>query len=272
MYKDILVHAEEEPACEARIAAACALARRHDAHLIAVFALEYAELPGYVAAQIGEEALQRAREAYLAQAARVRERLEAVAGRHEVRFEWRDGRGPALELLIGQGRYADLIVVGQPDPENGGARPEGFPGELALVSGRPVLVVPYAGQHETFGKRALIAWNASREAARAVHDALPLLMRAEQVVVLAVDPPDEDHIPGADIATHLAHHGVKVEARHTVAPDIDVGDELLNLASDLGADLLVMGAYGRSRWREAVFGGATRHILEHMTVPVLMAH
>ena len=141
-----------------------------------------------------------------------------------------------------------------------------------MVSGRPVLVVPYAGRHEGLGSRVLVAWNASREAARAVHDALPLLTRARSVVVLAVDPPDEDHIPGADIAAHLAHHGVHVEARHTVAPDIEVGDELLNLISDLGADLLVMGAYGRSRWREAVFGGATRHILAHMTVPVLMAH
>ena len=91
-------------------------------------------------------------------------------------------------------------------------------------------------------------------------------------MVLAVDPPDEEHIPGADISAHLAHHGVTVEARHSIAPDVAVGDELLNMASDLGSDLIVMGAYGRSRLREAVFGGATKHILAHMTVPVLMSH
>jgi nucleotide-binding universal stress UspA family protein len=272
VYKDILVHVEDDPACEGRFACASALALRQDAHLAGLYALEVPELPGYVAAQIGEEALHRARATYLARAARVRERLEELARRDGVRFEWREGTGPALELLIAEGRYADLVVVGQPDPEDAGARPEGFPGELALVGGRPVLAVPYAGRHQAFGTRALIAWNASREAARAVHDALPLLAAAEQVVVLAVDAPEAGHIPGADIATHLAHHGVHVEARHTVAPDIAVGDELLNLISDLGADLLVMGAYGRSRWREAVFGGATRHVLAHMTVPVLMAH
>ena len=272
MYKDILVHAEEQPAGAARFAAACALARRHDARLIALFALEFAELPGYVAAQIGEEALRRAREAYLAHAARARTRLEAAAGRADVHFEWREAPGAARDLLVEHGRYADLIIIGQPDPEQDGARPQGFPGELALASGRPLLTIPYAGRHDDLGRRALVAWNASREATRAVHDALPLLRAAESVVVLAVDPPEQGHIPGADIAAHLAHHGVHVEARHSVAPDIEVGDELLNMASDLGSDLIVMGAYGRSRLREAVFGGATRHILEHMTVPVLMAH
>ena len=117
-----------------------------------------------------------------------------------------------------------------------------------------------------------MAWNANREAARAVHDAMPLLTHAESVVVLSVDPQDERHFAGADIATHLARHGVNVEARRSVAPNIPIGDELLNMASDLGSDLMVMGAYGHSRLREAVFGGVTRHLLRHMTIPVLMSH
>jgi nucleotide-binding universal stress UspA family protein len=116
----------------------------------------------------------------------------------------------------------------------------------------------------------------SREAARAVNDALPLLETAEKVSVLAVNPkPGFDGLgdePGADIALHLARHGVKVSADHFTARGMDAGDMILNYATDVSADLLVMGAYGRSRLRELVLGGVTRHIMQHMTIPVLFSH
>jgi nucleotide-binding universal stress UspA family protein len=107
-----------------------------------------------------------------------------------------------------------------------------------------------------------------------VHDALPLLTRAKSVTIMEVNPRpgDAPHVPGADIARHLARHGVKAEASSIAGADIDVGDMILSRLSDLGADLLVMGAYGHSRLREFAFGGATRHLLGHMTVPVLMSH
>jgi len=145
---------------------------------------------------------------------------------------------------------------------------------LALGVGRPVLIVPRYGTFETVGERVLVAWNGSREATRAVHDALPLLKLASSVTVLSIDPEHDtgDRIPGADIALHLARHGVAAEGMSTVGLDISVGDLLLSRAADLGADLIVMGAYGHSRVRELVLGGATRHILQHMTVPVLMSH
>ncbi len=272
MIKEILVHADDDGRQDTRFALAAELAKTHDAHLIGLFALEYSELPGYVSAQISAELLDRARETYVRRAETMREAFEMAADRAGIRAEWRQETGAASDLLAQHGLYVDVIMVSQPENGSGGARPQSFPGELALASGRPVIGLPYAGDHLGFGKRVLIAWNGSREASRALHDAMPILSRAESVVVLAVDPPDETHIPGADIAAHLAHHGVKVEARHSIAPDIAVGDELLNMASDLGSDLIVMGAYGRSRLREAVFGGATHHILEHMTVPVLMSH
>src|SRR3954454_13493204 len=145
-----------------------------------------------------------------------------------------------------------------------------------LSSGRPVLAVPYAGQFERVGERVLVAWNASRESTRAVNDALPLLRGAKVVTILAVNPRQgiEGHgdVPAADIALHLARHGVKAEAAHTVAKDISEGDALLSYAADIGADLIVAGAYGHSRARELVFGGVTRTLIAEMTAPVLLSH
>jgi nucleotide-binding universal stress UspA family protein len=136
--------------------------------------------------------------------------------------------------------------------------------------------VPYAGQFERVGERVLVAWNASRESTRAINDALPLLKNAAMVTVLAVNPKHgiEGHgdVPAADIALHLARHGVKAEAAHTIAKDISEGDALLSYAADLGVDLIVSGGYGHSRAREMVFGGVTRTLLQEMTVPMLLSH
>jgi nucleotide-binding universal stress UspA family protein len=121
-----------------------------------------------------------------------------------------------------------------------------------------------------------VAWDASREATRAVNDAIPLLASATTVTVLSVDPAigrtEHGDVPGADIALHLARHGVNVRVEQTVSGGIGIGDLLLSRASDLGADLLVMGAYGHSRLRELVLGGATRTMLKSMTLPVFMSH
>ena len=122
----------------------------------------------------------------------------------------------------------------------------------------------------------MVAWDASRLATRAVNDALPILRKASKVHLLAINPEGgrEGHgdVPGADIGLHLARHGVKAEASSIHAEDLEAGDALLSRAADFGADLIVMGAYGHSRWRELVLGGVTRHLLNHMTAPVFMSH
>ena len=158
--------------------------------------------------------------------------------------------------MVLHARYADLAVLGQADPDNPplGA---GVVEAVLLGSGRPALVVPFIGA-ESVGQRVLVAWNATREAARALNDAMPLLAQAEKVTVLSVNPErgigGEGDLPAADIALHLARHGVKAEAAHTTAEDVSVGDILLSRAADLGADLIVMGGYGHSRAREFVLG------------------
>jgi len=140
-----------------------------------------------------------------------------------------------------------------------------------------VLVVPYAGKFERVDRHALVAWDGSRAAIRAVTDAVPLLRRSGKVTLAIFNPDSHGSAhgeqPGADMALYLARHGVNVEVLVQKTPDgLDVGNALLSLASDLGVDLMVMGAYGHMRWRELVLGGVTRTIMRTMTVPVLMAH
>jgi nucleotide-binding universal stress UspA family protein len=136
--------------------------------------------------------------------------------------------------------------------------------------------VPYAGRFATAGQRVLIAWDAGREAARAVSDALPLLKRADTVEVAVFDPErgrrEHGEQPGADVALYLTRHGVKVSVARQSGANFVVGAQILSRAADTGADLVVMGAYGHSRVRELVLGGVTRIMLESMTVPVLMSH
>jgi nucleotide-binding universal stress UspA family protein len=168
-------------------------------------------------------------------------------------------------------RYADLVVVGQ-----GPATEGGIAENLVLNSGRPVLVVPHSQERSLLAEHIMVAWNARREATRALTDALPLLQRAKQVDIVTVnaEPKSEGHgdLPGADIALYLARHGVNANVLATSAPGANVGEWLLSRAADLGADMMVMGAYGHSRLRELVLGGATKTVLESLTVPVLMSH
>ena len=282
--KDIVVILEPGAPGERRLAAAVSLAAAHGAHLIGVSIVEPLDLSGYfspaVSGYIAVDAMQALEERHRAAAAAAAKQDETAfrdaCGRAGISYEWRHAEGEAREMATLSARYADLVVTGQVDPEN---PPRGgfahLPEELALASGRPVLFVPYAGKFETVGRRVLVAWNRMRESTRAVNDGIPLLAKAEKVTVLSINPQrgeDAGDLPGADIALHLARHGVKAEASYTVAEDIDVGSVLLSRAADIGADLIVMGCYGHSRTRELILGGATREVLRHMTVPVLMSH
>jgi nucleotide-binding universal stress UspA family protein len=139
-----------------------------------------------------------------------------------------------------------------------------------------VLIIPYVGAINALARTVLVGWKSSREAARAVNDALPLLREAESVTVLAINPREgiggDGDVPAADIALHLARHGVKAAAAHTVATDISEGDALLNHAEEIGADLIVAGGYGHSRLTQYAFGGVTRTLLATMTAPLFLSH
>lgn len=195
--------------------------------------------------------------------------------RKALKTDWHSLREPGVPKIRHLARCADIAVVGQVNPDTPDEAIVLRPEELALGSGRPVLVVPYVGGPHAFGRKVAIAWNGSRESARAVGDAMPFLREAESIWAISINAQDEtDGKPGpaAELVKHLADHGLKAEAQILKSSDISAADLLLSRLADLGADSLVMGCYGHSRMREIVLGGMTRDILRHMTVPVLLSH
>lgn len=276
--KDILVHLDRSHHCRARVEAAAALASRHEARLTGIYVRTTPHVPQFVMSQLGPEIAQAQRKFADEAASAARSLFEEVVKGAGVASEFRAPEGELEETLVLHARYSDLVVVGQYDRHDDDMADEREAADQVILdSGTPVLVIPYAGKFPTIGERVLVSWNASREATRAVSDAMPILTAAKEVSVLAINPRRNGvnglgDVPGADICAHLARHGANATADHFTAHDIDVGNALLSRASDQGADLIVMGAYGRSRLRELVLGGATWHVLHHMTVPVLMAH
>lgn len=273
-FKDLLVTVEGDSLDQSSLALAAWLAAQFEAHLVGLHPSSTARANPYSASfdtELFDDAMREVFAVLEQRAVDARAALEAAAWRNGIQAEWRIARGfPGPETVL-NGRYADLVILGQRWSDYDGLRyPD--PADVVLDVGCPVLVVPRAGHFERIERHALIAWNGSREAARAVRDALPLLKRVAKVTVFVVAPESGGTEPGADIALHLSRHGITVDIDQSAAPDIDTADALLSRASDLGSDLIVMGAYGHARMRETILGGVTRSMLEQMTVPVLMSH
>ncbi|KIF80523.1 universal stress protein [Noviherbaspirillum autotrophicum] len=277
-YKTVLVHVDESRHASERIKIAAAIAMAENAHLIGTAmtgasrylaqARMLAELDPNVKAQL---------DFLHARAMRGLDDFDATAQKLGLTsFEKRlvdDEAGGGICL---QARYADLVVIGQNDPnELSPVVMPDFPEYVVLYSGRPVLLVPYSGHFEGIGKHVLVAWDASMPATRAVTSAIPLLRRAQTVQVVVFNPyarpQAHGSVPGSDIALYLARHDVKVEVLQRQA-EHEIGVALQALVSELQADLLVMGGYGHARFREILLGGVTSTVLDSMRVPVLMAH
>lgn len=278
-YKTLLVHLDNSASCAGRVAAALDLAARFDAHLVGLAVTVEPVVPTFVMAQIPTSTLESQREALRARSDEAIAAFESAAAKAGRSVESRRALAFTEELpetVALHARYADLVVMGQHDPDDANSLSAGTLEQCLMGAGRPVLVVPYIGAKAGFGRNALLAWDASREAARAASDALPLLEKADKVTVLTINPKKgraaHGEEPGADISLVLARHGVKAEAESMTVRDVSIDEALLSRLSDDGADMLVMGCYGHTRLRELVLGGTTRHILQHMTVPTLMTH
>jgi nucleotide-binding universal stress UspA family protein len=281
-FKDLLVHLDSSRQGARRLAYAVEWAARDHAHLTGLYTLDLvpalAELARAYPGRIEQfETYLKMHAAELDRAKTVGDQFRRALLGADVEGQWRFVEGDPASTVALHARYADLTIVGQTDPADQGMGTIRFIPEKTLLSaGRPLMIVPYAGESRSIGRRVVVGWKPTREAARALADALPILEQAEQVIVLTVNPDrgsdTEPGIAAADIALHLARHGVRVEARTTIADDVATGDVLLNEVADHGADLLVIGGYGHPRVSEAMFGGVTRHILQSMTVPVVMAH
>ncbi|SAL36937.1 UspA domain-containing protein [Caballeronia choica] len=276
--KSIVVHLDASERAHARLELALHLAKRFDAHLTGLYAVFAPEARSFYV-MAGSAAYFETHDASRRERRGAIERLfHAEVARACVKGEWVEAQGHANLAVPRVGHCADLIVAGQEDPND----PESYIGEhfpetLVMSAGRPLLLVPYAGFFPSVGEHVMIAWDGSREATRAVYDALPLLKIARRVTLVSIDSESHDGTParisGSDIAASIARHGVHVEVSVTEAvADANAGELLLSRAADLGADLVVMGGYGHARWQELMLGGATRTVLGSMTVPVLMSH
>jgi len=276
-YKTILVHCDSSRTVNGRLAAAADVAQRFEARLIGLHAREPLEVASFVDGGMGIGALMESWQAGCDAAEKTAETAYAKATKgRNFPAEWRVIEAFSDDALAVNGRYADLLVVGQADPDDPAGSRNDLPEAMAFATGRPILVVPQIGAQPTVGKTVLLCWNASRESARAAADALPFLRAADKVIVLIVDPEvsadGHGQEPGADVALWLARHGVNVTVQRDVALDAKIGEIILSRAADYGADLIVMGIYGHSRLREMVLGGVSRTLLASMTVPVLMSH
>jgi len=276
-FKTIAIHLDDGPRCAIRITLAASLATRFEGKLIGIVPTG---VPDVMLSM--DTALPDGLEVVALSLAHLRTRAEATAQAFDaqcktlsVRAESRLVVEEALDATVEHGRCSDLIVVGQTDRHRA---PDGlafdFPQQALLHAGPPVLVVPCAGVFATVGQNVLVAWKGTRESANAVRNALPLLRSAQRVTLVEVsDAPEraagDDSLMSAK--AWLESHGIEVRAQRELAL-AGVGSQLLSRAAAIGADLIVCGGYGHSRLREWMLGGVTRHLLEHMTVPVLFSH
>jgi nucleotide-binding universal stress UspA family protein len=279
-YKTVLVHCNDKSRIARLLGPAVQVAAEFQAHLTGVsvtppIVVIPTGMPGAPDTMVVDEHCR----AYRKDNPEMKAAFEAAARGQNLVAEWREvdaGSMNVADVALQHAHAADLVAAAQTDVKWEGSARLDIADRLVMGCGRPVLIIPNEGPQQVLGNRVLVAWNARREAARAVFDALPLLQRAKEVKVIWVNPQSEGElaqdVPAADICSALARHGVKCEATETVQPHANVGRTLLMRAKDHGADLLVMGCYGHSRLREFVLGGASEHVLRHMTIPVLMSH
>ena len=277
--KNILLHMDETERCKERLELAIDLAKDHDSHLTGLFVIPEPFIPIYSeGTYFPQDLIDSLEKENQANCETAKKTFVDLTEQHGIHGEWREEQGSLEHIVARHALYADLTVVTKGSFED----PRNYPNptlaeNIVMDTGRPVLVIPNAGHFEDFGKRVLVCWNASREAVRAINDAMPFLQKADKVTVLAVNPQEVssgDHgaIPCADIALYLARHGVKTEAATTQSDISDVGEIILSRAFDIDADLIVAGAFGHSRTREWILGGVSKTLLHDTTVPTFMSH
>jgi nucleotide-binding universal stress UspA family protein len=288
--KDLLVCIDPTAAGETRLKLAFNLARANKAHLAGAYVLPegdgarrgpsgFGGVPGMTgfteAPSPGAAVSETFHEAEVAD--RVEHRFKNELQIAGIDGEWHIVPDGDAAELIELAKSVDMTIMGQRPPNSrtdGAARLR--PDDVVMAAGRPVLVVPYAGNFETVGQRILVAWDGTREANRAVNDALPLLADAQAVTVMFVGANERDlkqHLPALErITDHLKRHGANAVPEETTSSGLAISDILLSRAADLAADLIVSGGYHHSQLREALIGGVSRELLKHMTVPVLMSH
>jgi nucleotide-binding universal stress UspA family protein len=278
-FETLLINADSEANVPRLLAVAQFIAARQHTRLVALYVLPPSlTLPAGTPGAPDTVKLQEHRTRARAEAERARRLFERTTAETTDRCTWQldegDGRNE-IDSLVAHGRLADLIVSSNVQAGGLGSSQYHSAERLIVEAGRPVVLVPKEPMHASCGNRVLVAWNGSREAARALFDALPLLQAAQQVKVLQVGTSDGmgfTGLSGPVVCAMLSRHGVRATSETLSLPRATAGAALLSAVKAENADLLVMGGYGHWRFRELILGGATRHVLRHMSVAVLMSH
>jgi len=276
MLHRIAVHMDLGKHCETRLETAMALARTHSAELLGIYAAPH--LNEYT---LGEsvalfEGLKLVRQQEAQHQKAVEQRFRDLTGNAGISAQWRVAIGIPEEAVAVQARNTELLIVSQPaSAQSGGAPAQNFIETLLLSLGRPVLALPDSPQPDTIGKRALYCWDRGQPSARAIADAAPILREADELHVLTMDEQSKsDHgVPFDDLAAYCRAMGYpEPQLIERTTKGHGVGETILNTATDASCDLIVMGAYGHSRMRQMILGGATSSLLKSMTMPVLFSH
>lgn len=284
--KDVLVHLDQSVNAFERLRLAADLARRHQSRLTALYVRELNPLQRHEQsiAELGQgssEAISQTnrhiQKSINAAIERLLSAIEEMKREYEIEIEWRCLDGVGSTLVPQHARFADLSIVSQDVSAAATATGYTFSEELLFVAGRPVIFVPSHGSFKTLGKHILVAWNSSRAATRSVNDALPLIERAQQVTVLAVNQAEFTRrygaLPPENMVDHLSRHGAEVKGvwLNDVSTAL-IADAVQAEAHKMGADLIVAGAFGHPRLWEKLMGGVTRDLLARMSLPLLMSY
>ncbi|MGB4866429.1 MAG: universal stress protein [Hyphomicrobium sp.] len=281
-FRTIIVNLNHEARVPELIAAAAAVARPSEAHVIGLYVMPPLFMPSDVILPMGEEFYDQQIAEHKAQAERIKAIFDRLTSGEPYVAEWRcyGDVGSAYEAIsdgvVAQSRAAELMIVSQAHDGIGAPMLSDVPERVAIESGRPVLIIPNSWNATAFGDKITVAWNNTKESTRAAFDAMPFLRRASIVRLLTAGNQTDDEgintIPAADIAETLARRGLNMEVGMMDDAGRNAAAALMARVAADGSDMLVMGAYGHSRFREFILGGTTRDVLKTMTVPVLMSH
>ena len=276
--KNLLIHLDHSMGCQNRLQAAFALARDFDAEITGLFVVPDYIVPSYVEAQISVDLIADVTEKAIARAEETLEGYRKLADEARVKMQARVLEGQVIPILREHSKYADLLLLGQDQPDDPDNASYGLADALLFEGGCACLVVPHSGKLAPPGKRVLLTWNASRESARALREAMPLLKRAQTIVLLSSEPDYLDaqtargHPHADELIRFLKSHGIEAISGGMGDSEAGPATSILGQAAEMNADLIVMGAYGHARLREIILGGVTRDLLKQSSVPLLLAH
>ena len=277
-FKNLLLHLEHSSGCQNRLQVAFALAKKYDALITGLFVVPDYVVPSYVEAQISVDLITDVTEKALARARETLSGYQKMADEAGVKLDAHVLEGQLIPILREHSKYSDLLLLGQDHPDDPDNASYGLADALLFEGACACMVVPHSGKLAAPGQRVLLTWNASRESARALREAMPILVAADEVVVLSSEPDDADaeiargHPHADELARFLESHGIESISSGIADLDISTSDAILGQAAEMNADLIIMGAYGHARLREIILGGVTRDLLKQSTIPLFLAH